>query len=109
MVENSPSKQDLLGSNLGRAQFSFSSFFLIFVIVVLFLYCIMYICLFSIPYKPSFHFVLLLAVSPKCCARFCDSRVSSVIEVAALYRSVLQRIRELFSGTLVSLTAELSE
>ena len=53
-----------------------------------------------------------LAVSPKCCARsarFCDSRVSSIIEVAALHRSVLQRIRELFSGTLVSLTAELSE
>ena len=47
MVENSSSKQDLLGSNLGRAHFSLSFFFLIFVIVVLFLCCIVYICLYN--------------------------------------------------------------
>ena len=65
MIENSPSKQDLLGSNLGRAHFSFSSFFFLFN----FCYCsfvfILYYVYLYIFYslKPSFHFFLLLAVS----------------------------------------------
>lgn len=110
MIENSPSKQDLLGSNLGRAHFS-SFFFLFNFYYCSFFFFILYYVYLYIFYslKPSFHFFLILAVSPKCCARFCNSLVSSIIEVAALHRSVLQRIRELFSGTLVSLTAELSE
>lgn len=72
----------------------------------------LYLCIFYSP-LPSFHFFLILAVSlplaPSAARGSAIHLFLVFLEVAALvHMSVLQRIRELFSGTLVSLTAELS-
>ena len=71
-------KQDLLGSNLGKAYFSFS-----FLSLSTFFYnCSFFLFCFNTGYFififPSSPFFLFLAVGLKCCARFGDLRISSL-------------------------------